>query len=97
MTVILASKNLKKCPKCSEAMALLWRDKKKSENTYAPDKMHFLMCVQCGYGRSERFVDLKNYPLLIVESENGGLKVIDNHEEDELIRVMDPTTIGAVE
>jgi len=78
-------------------MALMWRDKKRSENAYSPGRMHFLMCVNCGYGRTERFGDVKNYPYLIVENENGGLKVIDNHEKDELSRSIDSTTIGITE
>jgi len=91
------NKSLKLCPKCSGNLALLYKERKRSENTYSPDRMHNLVCVNCGYSRTERFGDRKKYPYLVIQDGEHGLKVIDNTGKDSLERPMDATTIGIME
>lgn len=78
-------------------MALAWKERKRSEGAYAAERMHTIICVKCGFGRTERFIDINEYPLLVLPQENGGLQVVDYTGKDILSRPMDPTMIARAE
>lgn len=91
-------KKAKKCAKCGGIMALFWQERKRSEGAYAPERMHNLVCSSCGYGRTERFINADEYPLLIVPAEGKGLQLVNNNSKDGLpSRPIDPTVIGTSE
>ena len=88
---------IKVCPKCSGDMALLWAERKRSEGAYAPDRMHRLICKNCGFGRTERFIEPKAYPLLVTTAPDIGYLFVDNPALDILKRSIEPTNIGMME
>ncbi|MDH4261743.1 MAG: hypothetical protein OEV78_01725 [Spirochaetia bacterium] len=87
---------VKYCPKCSGEMGLLWKDRKRSENAYASERMHFILCMTCGYGRTERFIN-NTYPIILSYAPDGRLitKIVEG--KDILTRPIDATTIAASE
>jgi len=78
-------------------MALLWFERKRSENAYAPDRMHRLICQNCGFSRSERFAEPDSYPLLVTGAPEHGLCFIENPALDIFKRSIDATNIGMME
>lgn len=101
MALIADSKKLRRtvkfCPKCNGEMGLLWNNRKRSENAYSPELVHQLICVNCGFSRTERFIDLNSYPVLIQYNKNGILEFILNDEKDTLTRIVDAATIATSE
>ncbi len=92
------SKKIKLCPQCSQEMALFWQERKRTENAYSPERMHRLVCMSCGYSRTERFARREQFAYLVVPNENGpGLCFVENRTLDPLKRSIDATTIGVTE
>jgi len=88
---------VKLCPKCSGEMGLFWKDRKRSENAYATERMHSLMCTSCGYGRTERFIDLGSYPIVLSYAADGKLIIKIIEGKDLLRRPIDAATIARSE
>jgi len=88
-------RNVKVCPKCSGELALLWKDRKRSENAYASEKIHNLICTMCGFGRTERFID-KKYPIQ-ARYVDGKIIFTDSEGDDAFTPMMDAATIARSE
>lgn len=98
--MIQKGENLKTklCPKCSGEMALYWREHKPSENAYAPERMHRLICMTCAYSRTERFARIDQFAWLALPNPQApGLRFIENRTLDPLQRQIDAATIAVTE
>jgi len=78
-------------------MGLFWKDRKRSETAFAPERTHVLMCPACGFSRSERFVDFESYPILLSYADNGRLVVSRNEGNDPGRPVDNAATIARFE
>lgn len=93
---IFQPEHIKRCSRCGGQLALKPQDRKVSEGAYATEIMHSLVCLQCGFVRTERFVDVETYPLVLSDSQ-GVVKILDRSEQETLSKTLDPTNIGRAE
>lgn len=75
----------------------MWNQRIRSENAYASERMHMMICTLCGYSRTERFVDIEVYPLLAQYDNDNKLTLRLNDGKDILSRQIDAATIAGAE
>lgn len=96
--IVFEPQNIKTCTRCGGRFALLQQGRQPSEGAYAQERMHNLVCLQCGFVRSERFIDDEHYPLVVARrKDTKSYELVDRSRQEVLSRSIDPTNIGKAE